>query len=203
MTALDLTPYVPTESPEVAALKEKVREVAMRYAKRHSWCSEVKRALREIGIEDPRNVDVTVTTGLGFAITVNLPPVALHGKTEDQQKRIIAARISKLVITSTGGNVKGEPIALTPEMIVDMTLAAAASASGPDRATGWVYTSNQGRVLHHITEVSGRPEHLSLGSSGQYYYASCGITALGNSLTLESPKGEGRRCAGCERNISA
>lgn len=54
-----------SDSEELKAFKEKVAKVAMKYARDNSWCDEVKRALKELGIE-PASSKVRVVLELDF-----------------------------------------------------------------------------------------------------------------------------------------
>jgi hypothetical protein len=97
---LDVSGYVPDEnsdSAEVKALKAKVRKVAKKYTAAHGWCDEVKRALREVGITESRDVAVSVVTANPeMRVTATLNAEKLHGKTVEQQKKAIAETLGDI-----------------------------------------------------------------------------------------------------------
>lgn len=189
MTALDLSSYATTiDTPEVAALKEKVREVAQKYAKQHNWCSVVKRALKEAGIEsDPVTVSVNVTTALGMTFVVKTDPSTLIGKTEDEQKAVLAERIGQVTLSGAKG-VTGS-FKVLPEAIAEMAVQPQQELAAPDPA--WLYINDSSRVRHLI--VSGN----RIDPTGRY-------TACGEYLYQDgqdwSNRAEDRNCARCERS---
>jgi hypothetical protein len=121
MSALDLTGFSgTTDSEELREYKEKIREVAKVYTKRHGWCREVKNALKELGIEDEKKVQIELTTSMGFVLNTQILPSNLVGKSEQEQKEILAKHIGSLNLVGNGGTQAA--IAVTAESITEMKL---------------------------------------------------------------------------------
>lgn len=192
MTAIDVSEFIVVDSPEVAALKEKVRSVARVYARQHNWCSVVETALREMGIDDgpQRNVIIGVETVFGATLRVRIDPTVLHEKNEEQQRVAVAEQIDSFTISGPG--VDAAALKARPEMIREMTLISTpASAQDPH----WWYLSDNGRVLHYFRDV-GRVQDQGYG----YMDGICGRAgARIQDLTQNSPVGENRRCERCEQ----
>jgi len=162
MSALDLSAFeAKVDSPELAAYKAKVKEIAETYTKRHGWCAEVKRALKEIGISEEKPVNINVTTTMGFVLQTDIKPSALIGKSEEEQKEIVARKIGNLSLTKGGGGTA--MLVITPKLIESMELTDTPVV--PDGRTlmqnslgtnRWVWRRiRDGRVLH-LFAMSGR-----------------------------------------------
>jgi hypothetical protein len=178
------------EHPEVAALKAQVRKVANKYAKRHSWCSVVKDALREMGI-DPDEPKITVDIDFQIAGTEVQTAVRkflvsdLAGKTTAEQNTLAAEQISPIV------NVSGVAVTI-PVTVLDMNLHTA-SASGPvvDVPDGYsaFFSSAEGRVKHLVRTVDVERQYTRATRfvCGTYTY----------DRTATSLRSENRICAKC------
>lgn len=181
------------DSPEIKQYKAQVKEVAQRYGKQHNMCGVLNKALKEIGIEDEKPVLVTATTVPPLAMTfqVKALPSTLSGKTEDEQKAIVAGLIGQVSLAA-GKNVTLVNVALTAETIA--TLAVSDKPAVPDTPVGytWKFTSEEGRVKHLFSNDQRR--------SWRGYTALCGTEAyVGTSLT--SKRSEDRNCKNCENKV--
>lgn len=200
MSAIDVSAFISTDTPEVAALKDKVRTVAEKYKKRHNWCQEVERALVEMGVDEAKkHVIVRTTLTNGVAISVRIPVDDLNGKGEDVQKAVIAKAVGSLHLSGGGsGVIGGSTLLVTATMIESMELqspipGATTSAGGGD---GWYYTSNLGRVMHNYSNYT--LESARTRGFG-YFDAVCGRGSTNiNEMTTTSSLGEDRRCTRCE-----
>lgn len=185
---LDLSGHPNPDSPELAAFKQKVREVAKKYTDRHGWCGEVDRALREMGIRPEPNLQITVSTTLGFDVDLVVTPSMLAGLDEAAQKAKVCTVLGPL---SIAGNLRANgSIRLTPEQISDLNLKTTTRNDGG----AWLYTSNEGRVKHYfiVPESTGRYNVVD---------AVCGQSTTRNDLTALSTRGEDRHCAKCEERL--
>lgn len=196
---------VEAEHPDVTALKQKVREVAQSYTRRHGWCREVKNALREAGIEDERKVNVEITftvagsdeqkTIAGFQVS------DLAGKSDEEQKALVAEKIAPKV------NVAGAQVTI-PVTIVDLNESDKQAVSGvggleyPDNMFHF-YVSDSGRVAHLANKPLAVVEDRqnvqqyidAQRSRGHAIYAICGETAYYPTST--SIRSENRICQNC------
>lgn len=182
---LDLSKYATTaDTPEVAALKKRVKEVTAKYTTRHGWCDEAKNALREMGIEtQSETVAINVTANSGVSFTVHASVNDLLDKTEAQQKKkVIDLLGGQLILRSdvyprtTVGYLK-----LTPDDITDMTLEASPTGE-------WRAGSANGRVLHYYTTTTMR-------GTSSWVRALCRTEALRSALT---DKPGMRHCPDCD-----
>lgn len=192
MTALDVSEYVAAfDSPEVAALKEKVKEVAERYAKRHNWCDVVKQALIEAGCmnDDKTTLLVKVTLTLGFVFDVKIPPGELHEKTEAEQKAILAEKIG--TVSLVGANKVTGGFKVAPSSITTMEAVPPPPTPEHARHAAWRYLGNDGRV-RHLFVASNAPNTNSS-------YTACGETNY-NTGQERSTRGEDRGCARCSQS---
>lgn len=180
-----------SENSEVAALKDKVREVANKYAKRHSWCSVVNAALKECGIDpDPPKIRVQIEFSVAGSKTQtaikNFRISDLAGKDDTAQKVWVANEIAPTV------EVAGTKV-LLPVVILDLSEAAATARSTnvlgvvPDGYVGR-FLSDEGRVKHLIREGD-------LAHYGRRKNFLCGQYSYYPSET--SSRDEGRICAKC------
>jgi stress-induced morphogen len=172
-----------TEHPDVTALKQRVREVAEQYAKRHNWCREVQRALAEAGIVDETRLHVQVDFHIEGAdaqqTTIRIPQSDLAGKTRRQQHALVADLLSPEVTI-------GRVAIKVPVIIDDLNLVESGASEVKD---GYVlrYTSHEGKVQHIVEEVS-------LRHNRHWTLAECGSSG---SWVEESSRSEGRVCARC------
>jgi hypothetical protein len=172
------------EHPDVTALKQRVREVAEDYAKRHNWCREVQRALAEAGIVDETKVHVQVDFhiegGEPQQTMLRMPQSDLAGKRRAAQHTFVADLLSPEVTI-------GRATIKVPVIIDDLNLV----ESGGTEALreGWVlcYTSVDGRVQHIVHGASLRDQPY-------WTIAECGASG---SWVEESTRSEGRVCARC------
>lgn len=98
--ALDVSQYLPPEElPEVKEVKDRIVKVAKQYTDRHGWCDAVQAALKEAGIVPSveRRFDVDLGP-LGTSVLV-LDPMLLHGKTAQQQAKVVAKAIDHISIS--------------------------------------------------------------------------------------------------------
>lgn len=205
MTALDLSPWAGTvDTPEVEAYKQKVKEVAQRYARDHNWCSVVNRALAELGIDDTKTVDVGVTLSSGITFNTRVAAAALLNRSEAEQFAVVAEKVPTL---SIGGiNVASSTsLPVTVESISGLTL-----LSSPPPEPGseieedgvWLYTSNEGRVRHFFRDAQIVNEQVVEGPRrheryyGYRYRSVCG-TETWSDPVIASPRGTGNDCAKC------
>ena len=176
-TMIDTSAFT-VDSPEVAALKAKVREVADRYTKKNGWCGEVKRALKEAGVMQ-ENIEVEVVTTIGNR-RMRVDPSQLVGLDNEGQLAFFAERIGTV-------NLPHPWVGEIEYAVIDVNLIEKAEPKQSDH--NWVYASLDGRVLHRVETPR---------------YASCGTwlepgSGPGTSGHLVSPRGEGRRCVKCNR----
>lgn len=187
MELIDVSEYQSTDSPELAAFKMKVVEVANKYTKANGWCSEVKRALKEMGIEERPifkiNVFYTVLeTELAKRIAVDAAELAnmdLNG-----QIAVMASKIEPVEVRVGGkpiNHVVVEADHVTRFVVVDKPLAPSGTESD------WSYVSNCGRVLHRFRDGD--------------YFTVCGQVSFSSDRTKNSPRGEGRRCERCANSL--
>lgn len=191
MTALDLSQYVTsTDTPELAEFKAKVRTVAKKYTDKHGWCAEVNRALKELGIEDEKQVKLGVTTSMGLQLEVKVAPSLLNGLDENAQKQKVVEVIGPLSLS--GGTSVTAVISLTPETITEMKVVEVTEVTPAEPPQGWewAYTSDEGRVLHLFQD----------DRHGSYSVAACGTSTY--YQTQRSSRGEARRCANCESQLA-
>jgi len=199
---------VEAEHPDVTALKQKVRDVAKTYTSRHGWCREVKNALREAGIEDERKINVEITftvAGSDEQKTIAGFPVSdLAGKTDEEQKQIVAEKIAPKV------NVAGAQVTI-PVTIVDLNKSDKQAVGGlggleyPDAYIHF-YVSDSGRVAH----LANKPSSVMAGQSVEDYlqrqrnsggalYSVCGEAAYYPVST--SNRSENRLCQNCVSRV--
>lgn len=190
--ALDLSQYTATtDSPEITAFKEKVRTISMAYARKNNWCDEVRKALKEMGIEDERQVTIKVVTSHPFEFSVKVLPSALVNLTEDQQKARLAESIGEVTpMTYGAAKVTSVKMTIAPAQIVTMELVtkAARGTLTPIPEGDWQYIGQQGRVLHLIPPGDDR-----------YFYTACGISVGRASLRARTVRGAGGHCVRCVR----
>lgn len=189
------------DSPEVAALKERVRQVADKYTSRHGWCSEVKKALREAGVL-PENKKIAVDVAFSLAgsdpatSTIKVKVSELVGLDEEGQKSLISKKISPEV------TVAGVKINL-PVNIVSFSAAPAPPSIVPEGQYGF-FLSDEGRVTHLVTspsrfESSEDFEEKLLQNTSQWVAALCGNGSY--YVTTSSARDENRLCANCARAV--
>lgn len=197
---IDLSMYDESvDSPEVAALKERVRFVADKYTSRHGWCSEVKKALREAGVitEDKKiAVDVTFSIAGSDPATssIKIKVSELSGLDEEGQKSLISKKISPEV------TVAGVKINL-PVNIVSFSESPAPPSIVPEGHYGY-FLSNEGRVTHLVAG----PEKWETEEEFLKLFARSGttwITSFCNNGTYYasdvSSRDENRLCTNCAR----
>lgn len=171
------------EHPDVTALKQRVREVAETYAKRHNWCREVQRALAEAGIVDETRLHVQVDFHIEGAdaqqTTIRVPQSDLAGKTRRQQHALVADLLSPEVAI-------GRVMVKVPVRIDDLNLVESAAGAIHE---GYVlrYTSDEGKVQHILNEDA-------LRNSPYFSSAECGASG---SWVENSLRGENRVCTRC------
>jgi hypothetical protein len=186
---------VEQEHPDVTALKEQVREVAQKYARRHNWCAEVNRALAEAGIIDPRpkkmSVEILFTVGDSEEQRAikRFPLADLAGKTPEEQNAWVAEQITPKV------EVAGVEVTSLNVMVRDLNEVTRAARSGLEYPTGYVhfYTSNDGRVAHLMEDPGVEVTDGWLQRNGRY--ALC--TQVAYLAVTESARSEGRVCPHC------
>lgn len=156
---LDLSAFENTDSPEVQELKRNVERVAMHYARRHNWCSEVQRALAEVGITGTQPLRVQATV-LGTEATVEVPLNKVQGKTAEQQAAAVAEAIGTIYIGNTA-------VPFPASAVSSMTvLPPRTTITGIGAGDAWVRLTN-GRVLHlgHGWNEDGRYVRTACGES--------------------------------------
>ena len=171
------------DSPEVAALKAKVCEVADKYIKKNGWCGEVKRALKEAGVMQ-ENIEVEVVTTIGKR-RMRVDPTKLVGLDDEGQLAFFAELIGTV-------NLPSPWVGEVEYAVIDVNLIEKKPAEQAEQDSNWVYASLDGRVLHQIQTTR---------------YASCGAwlesgTGPNTSGYRNSPRGEDRRCVKCNRIAS-
>lgn len=185
MTALDMTGFeASTDTPEVAALKRKVWEIAMKYKTDFRWCSEVNKALKEAGIEEEKKVAVEVTTSLGMVLTASVVASALVGQTEAKQKEAVVAALGDIRLAGDSG-ASGKWV-IKPANVTSMALKSSTAAevkTGAPAPSGyaWLYTSESSGYVMHLF-----PETTRSGAYSNNY-------ALCNSSYASSPSSTSRR----------
>lgn len=184
---LDVSPWAPesSDSPEVAALKATVKKVAKKYQKRHGWCDEVKRALREMGIDDERDILVRVETSLGLTSNLRMAPSSLLGKAAEEQRKVLAKAAGPIAL---GESSKPMP---------------------PDLITGWRVLSPLPGTPPNIWRKSsdGKVNHLWLGLGDplfdrRWINAACGQTEFPGRVSDPDSIAE-RSCTKCSRTAAA
>ena len=187
---------VPTEHPDVTALKQKVIKVADQYTRTHGWCDVVNQALRDMGVKGvpgPRKINVEVTFTVEGVdgeqrATHRFDRESLADKTTEQQHEYVLEQIV------TPSVVLG--VQITPNVtIIDLNEAARTSRDGLEYPEGYVhvYTSREGRVAHLLRDpgVDDLRRWLRRG----IHYAMC--SDLMTSPVTESDRSEGRVCKKC------
>lgn len=190
MTALDFTAYLqPEDSDELKKYKEKVKKVADIYTKRHGWCDEVKRALRDLGIDaEPEKVAIKISTEFGLDVTARVNPSDYVGLDEDAQKAKIADGVGTIALTHGSG--RGS-LRLTPEYITSMEIIS------PDdlENTPHVWRDvNDARTSHAFN----RDQVVDI-ASWRYLSTACGTSF--DSYRIQN-SGENRRCTNCSRIVA-
>jgi hypothetical protein len=185
LAPLDVSGYVPDEngdSAEVKALKAKVRKVAKKYTDKHGWCGEVTRALKEIGITESREVTVSVVTAnpeMRVVTTVNAEK--LHGKTVEQQKKVIAETLGDITL-------RGQRMGILGTMPFPVDSITQWSVP-PVMGDGWsLMAPTEGRVNHYC-----RPD-------GSYTESRCGSTW--NAYEVQEADPDRSTCKRCEARAS-
>lgn len=181
--ALDLSKYETTaDTPEVAALKKKVKEVTKKYTDRHGWCDEAQRALREMGIEPAAQyVVLKATTSQGLTFDVKVEVGKLIGKTEAQQKKAVVDTIGPVRLRANSGTIG--TLTFSPDDLTDISLDPLSSEGGR-----WMYATNNGRVMHwYPADREG----------AEFVYSLCGGYDRADWRTIHSPRGTGGNCAKC------
>jgi hypothetical protein len=214
-------PEQAAEHPDVTALKERVREVATKYAKNHNWCGVVKQALREAGIEDPNSQKIAVT--ISFTVAGSEAQTAvkkfnvsdLVGKTHEEQMVWIAEKIAPKV------DVAGTQVTLPVAVLdIDGTFEARTSSGlivvdGLEYPQGYIhyYTSDDSRVAHlgrHRWDPEGinhpdalREWHLAARRSYLRGICASSQSELYGAPRPTSSRSEHRICARCLPNANA
>ena len=186
--------YITEESGELGAFKQRVRKVAETYTRRHGWCDEVERALKELGIEKPARIHtmVKLATGAGGTTEVNYiaDPAAFAGLSEEKQIEKLAKELGPLRISiAVGGQWNTETnVAVTAEMIEEWKEREIPGVGTAPAGYHWMYTSADGRKLHLVPIVN--PDQ-------GYVYSSCGQYLYPRAMTANSPRGDGSQCSRC------
>ena len=153
MSFIDVSKYDTGDSVEVAALKAKVQTVAKKYTDKYGWCSEVNRALREMGINNHEPIEVKVSfvvNGLTVENVIEVPVESLLGHDAQGQQEIIAGALPNVQI-KIGSRVI-ETARVSPDDIVSFEVHNDPNGTEGDTLRWW-YTSDEGRVLHYLPDV--------------------------------------------------
>lgn len=190
------------EHPEVTALKEKVREVAKRYARRHDWCSVVDDALREMGVEEARpqriNVSIRFTSPMldgEQETTARFFVRDLVGKSEAEQNAWVAEQIAPTV------RLGGASVTI-PVTVLDLTHMEPQGLDAVPEGYVAFYTSAEGRVAHLMqTPGAVRRGMVTMTDylSRHPVYGMCGAGGYGQ--VEESTRSEGRVCKRCSDRL--
>jgi hypothetical protein len=187
---LDLSRYEATETdtPEVAALKKRVIDVTKKYTTRHGWCDEANRALREMGVMPaaPVNIPITITTKQGFSFEVEVPLMALLGKTEAEQKAAVVGKVGPLRVYGSGPGARNL-VANIPLIADDVT----EMALKPEPVGKWALGSTNGRVQHFFTA-----ETMAQVENGQLWVRTiCRTEVLSREIHEKDTAPQCLRCA--------
>ena len=187
MTLEALTIDLPNngDSPELAAFKQKVRQVGDKYARRRRVTEEI---YQELGVpENVSPVTVTLTVTQGYAIPVKVSPYLLVGKSAQEQAEVLLDDIDHAISVSAKGRMLGS-ITLTVDDVVSMSM-----SSGPiTPGYMWLYI-RRGRVQHAFRE----------DDDGTYgLYSACSrVLRYRDNLFEESATGTGTRCKTCSKEL--
>ncbi len=191
--ALDVSTLIfEPESAEVEALKARVKAVAKKYTDRHGWCDEVGAALREIGVDGDRNIEVVVTLAEPFPpLTVRISASDLHEKTAAQQAKALLSAATQEVVVYTGSSNHTLTKKQVIDLIAGLSLAPQPVMPAADPINSWRVLS-QGKIAHLFTDFDKR-------TADEYYvYSACGSHGELGEDTKE-PVGTTRKCVRCER----
>lgn len=187
MSLIDVSKYDTGESAEVAAFKAKVRTVADKYSKKYGWCSEVNRALGEMGIANHKPIQVKVSFVIGEITIEKVVAVSIEsllGQSEEGQRNAVAEAIPDVEVRL--GSQVVQTLDVGPDDIENFELHSDPNVAEDD-TTRWWYTSDNGRVLHYLSEYST-------------HQAVCGAWLSRLTRTKNSPRGGGRRCERCAKD---
>ena len=180
-----------SDSPEVEAVKKKVREVSMKYAERHGWCGEVQEALVEADVLDGVSADrvlvraeALVPMTLTFEIDVAEVP-----ETEEDQRAALAKLFTNYLELGASG-----PLRYGEQQLGEFQVGAFTDVKfGGQVYDGFTVPTNMfARFASDVTKV----RHLLTHRRPQGY-ALCGHLSVYWSDT--STKDVGRVCVRCQR----
>lgn len=208
MTALDVSPWVTEtdESTELKEYKDKVREEAQKAKQEYSWCQKgVDKILSRIGIEPEPLIVVAATTALGLDVKVNVAPSLLAGKTEAQQKAVVAKAVGKLNFTTAdrySDNRVAGVFTMSGDAIATMEIKTRKPGEKLPEDQRWKYLSPEGRVMHALTDQS--IEGLE-NNERIYVTALCGQGNYSYEMPQrkrDAKRGENRHCGNCEKALA-
>lgn len=192
---LDMSQFTTTttDTPEVAALKAKVKTVATKYTNRHGWCEEVNKALKEIGIDDEKTITIGVSLDfLPEPVKTTILPSLLAGLDDDAQRAAVAAKLK--TIRYAVGSDTGE-IPVTFANVTDVSLWTPPSVAANDRpGDRWLFASDLGRSRHLYQNIDS--------SEGRTVWTVCNQSHYRSRLTDKHGENPDARCVECIRRAA-
>ena len=132
------------ESFELETFKNRVWEVAQKYASEYDWCSVVDEALIELGVNKPEEVSVNVETQIG-TVTIRLVKNDLPSD-PDEQLAFLASEIGPVYIA-------GKNMSIGADFIIDATIADVQPVNSVPYGSedDWKFTSDEGWARHYVS----------------------------------------------------
>ena len=132
------------ESPELETFKNRVWEVAKKYASEYDWCSVVNEALIELGVHEPEDVSVNVETQIG-TVTIQVAKNDLPSD-PDEQRAFLAYAIGPVRIAN-------KSMSIGADFIIDATIADVQPVNSVPYGNkdSWQFMSDKGRVRHYVS----------------------------------------------------
>jgi hypothetical protein len=181
---------------EIRELKQKVTQVAKRYATTYNWCEVVDQALSEMGMgPDWQRVEVTlnVATVLQLDIDVN----ELSAMSEAEQHAYIKEQLDLGITTSPKPSVRNVAVVERDEQVIEIGEPTPPPPGAVNPPVGAVarYTSTEGRVLHYVRTYQGHQlMSTAICGSGPGYYT---IWTERSDRAETTAEGTPRVCARC------
>lgn len=191
---LDLSELTAEIEPQMVDA-DVVRRVAMAAKRKHGWCAEVEKALKDAGI-DPEPKKRQVRVHFTGTVALDVDPAEYKGLDEDAIKEKVRAKAT-FAIGKNGSISEISEIEVIKKEVheaIPVSSASDLAERAAARFPGYTarYASQDGRVYHlFLTSVLQ-------GAASYFIDAVCSDDFALRDLTETSPRGENRVCRKCQ-----